>query len=60
MYAKQYLDEYQFAWTSGSSILDENGQIALDLNGATDVKYSVVVSKGGQEVVSKSYTTILG
>ncbi len=54
-FAKQYLADYTFTW-SGTGDIDDTGRIKLGTT-AKEVKYSVVVSKNGTSVVSKSYTT---
>ena len=46
-----------FDWKSASDILSDDGYIAKNLNGATEVKYSVVVKRNDQVLVSKEYTT---
>ena len=48
-----------FDWKSGSEILTDDGYIAKNINGATEVKYSVVVSRNDQVIISKEYTTKL-
>ena len=48
-----------FEWKSLSDIMNDQGYIAKKLNGATEVKYSVVVKRNDNVVVSKEYTTKL-
>ena len=48
-----------FEWKSLSDILSDDGYIAKKLNGATEVKYSVIVKRGDNVVISKEYTTKL-
>lgn len=48
-----------FEWKSGTDILSDDGFIAKKLNGVTEVKYSVVVKRGDNLVISKEYTTKL-
>ena len=55
MFAKTYFKDYDFKWT-GSGDIDDTGRIKLGTT-AKEVNYSVVVSKDGNTVLSKSYTT---
>ena len=55
MFAKTYFKDYDFKWT-GSGDIDDTGRIKLGTT-AEEVKYSVVVSKDGNPVLNKSYTT---
>ena len=55
MFAKTYFADYDFTWT-GTGDIDNTGRIKLGTN-ATEVKYSVVVSKDNNTVLNKSYTT---
>ena len=48
-----------FEWKSGTDILSNDGYIAKKLNGATEVKYSVVVKRNDKVVIAKEYTTKL-
>ncbi len=58
-FAKENLSDYQFAWTSNSTIMDNTGQIALDLQGNKSVSYSVDVTKAGNSVGHYDFTTEL-
>ena len=58
-YAKENLKDYQFIWTSNSPIMDNEGYISLNLKGLNNVSYSVKVTKNGNNVLEKSYTTKL-
>lgn len=58
-YAKENLKDYTFKWTSNSSIMDNSGDISKDFKGATSVQYSVVVTKGTNPFLEKSFTTNL-
>ena len=55
MFAKTYFADYDFTWT-GTGDIDNTGRIKLGTT-ATEVKYSVVVSKDNNDVLNKSYTT---
>ena len=48
-----------FEWKSGTDILSDDGYIAKVLNGVTEVKYSVVVKRNDNVVISKEYSTKL-
>lgn len=55
MFAKRNLKGYTFTWT-GQGDIDNTGKIAIDTT-AKEVAYSVVISKGHETVLSKSYVT---
>ena len=55
IFAKTYLPDYDFAWT-GTGDIDDMGRIKLRTT-ATEVNYSVVVSKNGSKVLNESYIT---
>jgi N-acetylmuramoyl-L-alanine amidase CwlA len=46
IFAQSELSDVTFTWTSQSSILDNNGKIALDLNGINSVAYAVNATDG--------------
>jgi len=58
-YAKENLKDYQFIWSSNSPIMDNEGYISLNLKGLNSVSYSVKVTKNGNNVLEKSYSTKL-
>jgi hypothetical protein len=58
-FAKEYLKDYTFEWTSNSTIMDNTGKISLNLGSQTSVNYSVTVKKGSTQVLTKTYTTKL-
>ena len=55
IFAKTYLKDFDFTWT-GTGDIDNTGKIKLGTT-ATEVKYSVVVTKNGVDFLNKSYTT---
>ncbi len=55
IFAKTVLADYNFAWT-GTGDIDNTGKIALGTK-ATEVNYSVVVTKGNETVLTKSFVT---
>lgn len=59
-FAQEELADVTFNWTSLTpSILSNNGTIARNIGGASEVRYSVTASFG-TTTVEKQYTTILG
>ncbi len=46
-----------FDWKSGTDILSNDGYIKKKIDGVTEVKYSVVVKRNDDVIVSKEYTT---
>jgi N-acetylmuramoyl-L-alanine amidase CwlA len=57
-YARQELADVEFVWTSNSSILSNDGRIAMDITGFAEVAYDVAVTYPGG-VIEKSFTTKL-
>lgn len=58
-WAKENLSEYEFIWTSNSSILNNEGYINKNVNGEESISYSVNVMKDGVKVFNNSYKTNL-
>jgi N-acetylmuramoyl-L-alanine amidase CwlA len=57
-YARQELADVEFVWTSNTSILSNDGRIAMDITGYTEVAYDVAVTYPGG-TINKSFTTKL-
>lgn len=57
-FAKKELSDVDFTWTSATTILDNTGKIALDIEGFDKVEYSVIATDGTTNVV-KTYVTNL-
>ena len=58
-FGMEHFEGLTFEWKSGTEILSNDGYIAKKLNGATEVKYSVVVKRNDKVVIAKEYTTKL-
>ena len=59
-YAQENFADYNFVWTSNTSIMDNTGKISLDLQNEQKLSYSVKVINNGKTLVEKSYETKLG
>ncbi len=59
-YAQENFADYNFVWTSNTSIMDNTGKISLDLQNEQKLSYSVKVINNGKTLVEKTYETKLG
>lgn len=57
IFGMKHFEGLTFEWKSGSDILSDDGFIAKDLKGATEIKYSVLVKRADKVIVSKEYST---
>ena len=58
-FAKEHLSKYNFTWTSNSADLSNTGMISSKVTKGTTLNYSVKVTNGSTQVMTKSYSTIV-
>lgn len=57
LFARQYLKDYSFEWTSNTTIMDNEGYISLNLNDNSVLSYSLKVIKDSSIVYDNEFVT---